>query len=174
MTFAGRVFAAGAQRRGQRLREEERALEVQVHHLVPAALREFVERCAPGSAGVVDEDVQLRLARAVGRGQCAGAFQGGHVGRQRDAGPQRRQFGRGLVARGRLAGRNVDARAGLEEAGSDHASDTARTAGDQGRAALQGKEVVHGGAPVWGETGRQNPPAPQKTSANRVAPPSPG
>src|ERR1700686_2007269 len=48
-------------RRGRRLGEKARGLGVEVHHLVPAALREFVEIRAPGRARIVDENVELRL-----------------------------------------------------------------------------------------------------------------
>src|SRR6266436_4215147 len=51
----------GAQRFCQRLGQEEQRLDIEVHHLVPAALREFVELRAPGSTRIVDQDVELRL-----------------------------------------------------------------------------------------------------------------
>ena len=62
MTFAGRAALAAAQGRGKCLGQEEWRLNVEVHHLVPAAFRELVEIRAPGRPGIVDEDVELRLA----------------------------------------------------------------------------------------------------------------
>jgi hypothetical protein len=75
--------------------------------------------------------------------QVAHTHFGGHVGGQRHARAQRRQFGGGGVAGCGLARRDVDTRASAQEAGRDHAADAARTTGDQGRAARQGEELVH-------------------------------
>ena len=115
----------------QRLGQEEGALEVEVEHLVPAGCGEFLERRTPGRAGVVDQDVQVRLARRVGRHEAADAGLGGHVGGQRLARAQCRQLGGGGVARRGLARRDVDAGARPQEAGRDHAADAARATGDE-------------------------------------------
>ena len=79
------VRGRGAQRLRQRLGQEEQRLDVEVHHLVPAALREFVELRAPCRAGIVDEDVELRLALDDFGGELVAALDRRNVDRQRDA-----------------------------------------------------------------------------------------
>ncbi len=152
MTLAG--FSArggGAQRRGQRLGQEERRLDVEVHHLVPAAFRKLVEIRAPRRAGIVDEDIQLRFALPdLGR-QHLDAGHGGNIDRQRDAFAAifRRQFLGGRLARSGLARGDVDLRRALaEKAGRDHLADAARSPGHQRDAALQRKQILEH-APPW-------------------------
>ena len=100
-----RLARAARQRRVQRLRQEERRLDVQVHDLVPALLGELVERRAPGGAGVVDQDVERAFVRRVGLGQRLRAFDGRHVHRQRRrTSPRARQLRGGRVAGVGLAG----------------------------------------------------------------------
>src|SRR5437762_1280172 len=84
----------------------------------------------PRSAGVVDEDVELRLALRIGGGERMRALDGRHVGRQREARADLIQLGRRLVAGIGLARRDVDARAGCQEARRDHPADAARPTGD--------------------------------------------
>ena len=118
MTLAGRSCARRrAQRLGQRLGQEEQRLDVEVHHLVPAAFREFVELRAPCGAGIVDEDVEFRLALDDFGGELVAAVHGRNVDRQRDAFAA--IFGRELL-RGGLAGAglargDVDLRRALAE-----------------------------------------------------------
>ena len=73
MTLAGRRATPRLQQPVQRLRQEERRLDVEVHDLVPAAFREFLERHAPGGAGVVDQDVELvlMLGESARRAPCS-------------------------------------------------------------------------------------------------------
>ncbi len=157
----GQVVGRGLpEHRRQRLRQEEGRLQVQVDHLVPAAFRKFVERRAPGGAGVVDQDVERALVLGVGLDQRLRAVERRHVGRQRDAVAEGRQLLGGLVAGRGLARRDVDARALRQEAFGDHAADAARAAGDERAAALEREESggVHGvsvsGSWGWAAVGR--------------------
>src|ERR1700682_199317 len=61
---AGAVVGGGRglQELDQALADEEDRLEVQVDHLVPAFLGEFVEGLAPAGTCIVDENVDLLLA----------------------------------------------------------------------------------------------------------------
>ncbi len=63
MTLAG-LSALAAARSGpaSALVRKNSVLTFSVHHLVPAALRKFVEVRAPGGARIVDEDVELGFA----------------------------------------------------------------------------------------------------------------
>jgi len=54
---AGAPAGGGGEELVQLLRQEERRLEIQVHHLVPTAFGELVKRSAPRRTGVVDQDV---------------------------------------------------------------------------------------------------------------------
>ncbi len=129
----------GLERPVQGLGQEERRLEVQVHHLVPAVLGEGVELGEPGGAGVVDQDVELGFVLRKGAGQGLAAFDGRDVLRQRDA--ARSELGGRCVAGGGLARRDVDLGAEGDEAGGDHLADAARAAGDERRAPGEGEEV---------------------------------
>jgi hypothetical protein len=128
-----------AQRFRQRLGQEEQRLDVEVHHLVPAAFGEFVELRAPGRAGIVDEDVELRLQLDDFGGELVAAFDGRDVDRQRDAFAV---IGGGEFFRGRFAGAglargDVDLRRALrEKTGRDHLADAARAARHQRDAAF--------------------------------------
>jgi hypothetical protein len=136
ITLAGRAADARgrAQHRRQRLGEEERRLEVERHHLVPAALREFVEVRAPCRARIVDQDVELRLALADLGGEHLDACHRRDVDRQRDAftGIFAGQFLRGRLAGRRFSRSDVDLRRPLaEKSRRDHPPDAARAAGHQ-------------------------------------------
>ena len=109
----------------QRLRQEERALQVQVHHLVPAGFRELFKRCTPGRTGVVDEDVQVFLARQIGGHQAVHAYLGRHIGRQRHTVPQGREFRRCGITHRRFARRDVDPRTRLQVTLGDHSANAA-------------------------------------------------
>ena len=146
MTLAGlSALAAARKRRRQRLGQEERRLEVEVHHLVPAAFRKLVEIRAPRRAGIVDEDIELRLALPdLGR-QHLDAGHGGNIDRQRDAFAAivGRKLLRGRLARAGLARGDVDlGRALGEKAGRDHLADAARSARHQRDAALERKQIL--------------------------------
>ena len=102
MTLAGPFVARRrAQRFRQRLGQEEHRLDVEVHDLVPAAFGKFVELRAPGRAGIVDEDVELRLQLDDFGGELVAAFDRRNVDRQRDAFAV---IGGRELLRGRLAG----------------------------------------------------------------------
>src|SRR5690606_21482031 len=107
---------------------------------------------APGGAGVVDQDIELRLQAGQALGQRLHALHRRDVLRQGDANAAvLRELGRRLVAGARLARGDVDLRALGDEAGGDHLADAARAAGDQGDAALQREEIGEhsGGPPAW-------------------------
>src|ERR1700677_4870149 len=57
----------------QRLNEEERSLDVQIHDLVPAALGKALDRLTPSRASVVDENVEPGFFRQIEVGQRPGA-----------------------------------------------------------------------------------------------------
>ena len=134
-----------AQRLRQRLGQEEQRLDVEVHDLVPAAFRKFVELRAPCRAGIVDEDVELRLQLDEFGGELVAAFDGRDVDRQRDAFAV---IGGGEFLRGRLAGPglargDVDLRRALrEKTGRDHLADAARPARHQRDAAVERKQIL--------------------------------
>ena len=135
----------GAQRCGQRLGEKERRLDVEVHHLVPAALRKLVEIRTPGCAGIVDQDIELRFALLEFGCQHFNAGKGGNIDRQRDAFAAifGRKFLRGGLARSGLARRDVDFRGALaEKSGCYHLADAARAPGHQRDAALERKQIL--------------------------------
>ena len=100
-------------------------------------------RLTPGRAGVVDQDVQLVLALAHLGGQPPALLLAGEVGGDGDDLPVRRQLGDGGVAGLGLAGADVDARAGLQQAARHHQADAAGAAGDDGDLAGE-VEQVHG------------------------------
>ena len=130
--MGGRRFQCAVQGLGQ----EEGRLQVQVDHLVPAALGEFVEVCAPGGPGVVEQDVELIFLGQIGGGQRLDAIQGRHILRQGDA--LGSQLFRRLQAGRSLARRDVDlGRPGFEVSLGDHFADAARAAGDQSHLAVQ-------------------------------------
>jgi hypothetical protein len=150
---ARRVVGGGRllEERQEGPRQEERRLQVQVEHLVPGRLGERGQRFAPGGPGVVDEDVQLVLPLAHRGGQPDALLLAGQVGRDRPHLPERREPLDGGVPGLGLAGADVDARPGLEEAAGHHQADPAGAAGDHGDLAGQ-VEQVHGhlrsGAPA--------------------------
>src|SRR5690606_38936170 len=141
-----------AQQRRKGLCQKEGGLEVQVHDLVPAVLREVVKRRTPGCAGVVDQDVQLTFVPGKSRHQGVGSFQCGHVSRQRDAVALAGELLGGLVAGGTFSCRDVNPRTLRQKACGNHATDAARAAGDQGGAASKGKKIFHIRS-GWGEGG---------------------
>ena len=136
----GRLAQQGQELLGQ----EEDALDVGVHHLVPAHLGEGLDGRAPGGAGVVHQDVELVLLLRQPGGEGLDAAHLGQVGRQRDAGPAigRSQSLSGGVADIGLARGDVDLGARGQEARGDHLANAARAAGDQGDLAPDGKDVV--------------------------------
>jgi len=144
MTLAGRSARGGLERRMKRLGEKERRLEVEVHDFVPALFGKGIELGEPRGAGVVDENVELRLAHGQRRGERADALDRREVGRHGKAGAALfRQFRRGLLALRRLAGGDIDPRALSKEAARNHLADAAGAAGDEGAAALKRKQIGH-------------------------------
>ena len=151
-----------AQQGQELLGQEEDALDVGVHHLVPAHLGEGLDGRAPGGAGVVHQDVELVLFRRQAGGKGLDAAHLREVGRQGDAGPAigLGQALGGGVADVRLARGDVDLGARCQEARSDHLADAARTAGDQGDLAPDGKDIVeaHGHVSLPGMRPGRIPP----------------
>jgi len=124
MTRAGSA-GVGAKLAEQRGGQVEDAGHVRVEHLGEALGREVLERRPPRDAGVVDQDVQARRPVARRFGERARALGAGHVGRDRVdvaelAQPLRRRRQRLGLARG-----DAHARAGDEQAPSDHLADPA-------------------------------------------------
>ena len=64
----------------------EDALHVERQHPVPGGIVELLEGCAPGVPGVVDQDVQERLAFASAAAATAAGL-GGEIGGQRRHSP---------------------------------------------------------------------------------------
>ena len=123
-----------------RLRQQEEAAHVEVHHLVPGLERMVLGRRAPGGAGVVDEDVDVaersRSPRRPGAATSAGwlAVGGDPVARRC------RAACRSAAASSRSAAlrdAEHDARAGLAERLGDLQAQAARAAGDERGAARQ-------------------------------------
>ncbi len=88
------------QQRQQLLGQKENTLDVGVHDFVPADFRKLIEGSAPGSAGVVHQNIQLRLMRSQLCCQTFNARQVGQIRRQRDALPTidlAQALGRGLA-----------------------------------------------------------------------------
>ena len=122
----GQVVGGGSgEHRGQRLGQEERGFEVQIHHLVPATFWKLVKRRAQGGTCVVDQDVQGFFMLAVGGHQRRDASGGRHIGGQRNTGAKLGQLGRCLVTRSGLAGGDVDPCALGQETFGDHAANAA-------------------------------------------------
>src|SRR5207302_685067 len=95
--------------------------------------------------GVVDEDVQLGLARRDFVGQALALRLRGEISRQRDALADLGELYRHLVAHVGLARRDVDPRTRLDHAARNHQADAARTAGHDCRLAVDREEVAgHG------------------------------
>lgn len=66
MIIPTRALAATRSGSESALRQEERRLQVQVNHFVPAAFRKSIEIFSPRRAGVVDQNVQRRLMLCIG------------------------------------------------------------------------------------------------------------
>src|SRR5262249_8572932 len=111
--------------------QEEDPLDVGIHHFVPARFREFFERRSPCSAGIVDENIELWLARLYFVREEFTSRGRRKVGRDRrtlaDFGQPECSFVDYLF----LARRDIYAGAGFEVSASDHESDAARSAGHQ-------------------------------------------
>ena len=118
----------------QLLGQEEQALDVEVHHLVPAGFGELVEIRAPGRPGIVDQHVEPALARSQFLSQALDLVHLRKIAGQADhlAGVLGVEFGLGLGQLLALAGGDVDPLApGGEEAFEQHLADPAAAAGDQ-------------------------------------------
>ena len=127
----------------QGLGQEKRRFQVQVHHLVPATLGKVVKRRAPGSAGVVDQYIELLLVRREGCCQRLGADNRRDIGGQGDTMTQSRQFARRLITDLRLARRDIDLGSLGQKTRCNHASDTTRATCNQGDSAFKRKKFVH-------------------------------
>ena len=118
------------------LGQEERRLDVQVHHLVPARFWEIGVVRAPGGPGIVDEDIELVFLAGQLGNQFLDAFHGRNVALDRDD-PVAQFLGR-FMQFAALARRDVDAiDTGGEEAFDDHAADPAAPAGHERDAPLE-------------------------------------
>ena len=137
------LAACSLQRLMQRLGQEKRCLDVDIHHLVPTAFREGREIFAPCGAGIVDQNIEARFAREITRRQRFGTSRTRDVAGQRDACTKRRQPFRRRLAGTRLARCDVDLGTGLDETFSDHLADATRPARDQCGAAFDGKQIGH-------------------------------
>ena len=95
---------------------------------------------APGDAGVVDQDVQLVLARERSA-QCLHAFGRGHVALDGPHVAVRREFLPGRCQLLGLASRDVHARSAAQVGLRHGEAEARRTAGNHGSLARDGKEV---------------------------------
>ena len=99
---------------------------------IPRGVVVLVDRRTPRRARVVHEDVQLVLAAADLIGEPAALGFGREVGRDPDALPQLGERSLGLGDGVRLAGRDVDLRAGAHVRLGDHQPDPTGAARDEG------------------------------------------
>ena len=133
------------ERRVQEAGEVEHALHIEIQHPIPCGVVELRKRCAPGGAGIVDEDVETAVLSGDDLvGQSAALVLGGEISGQRDAFADGAELGGDLIADRCLARRHVDLGASFDEATGDHEADTAGTAGDEGDLARDVEEIVHG------------------------------
>ena len=130
-----------SRRREQRLGQEERRLDVEIHHLVEAGLGELVDRGTPGGAGVVDQDVHPILVLVDGTDETTHLVGVAQIGGDRDALAALQRVGRGIARLG-LPGRDVDPHPVVDERLGDHESDPPRSAGHHGHLAAHTEEVL--------------------------------
>ena len=124
----------------QLLREEEGRLDVEVHDLVPAGFGEVEIIDAPGSPGVVDENVELAFAARQFFHQRLDPVDGRQIAL--DADHPVAQFGAGFLDLVDLARADVDAvDARGEEALDNHLADAAAAASHQRNAPLEAEQV---------------------------------
>ena len=128
--------------REERSRAEERAAQVDVHHLVPTLDRHVGERRSIVHGGVVHEQVDSPELRdhALGSASTSASRETSHGRRRARADAERLDGARGLVDRaGELRWRGVgrapdadDVRALVRERERGRAADASRGAGDDG------------------------------------------
>lgn len=126
----------GLEQRGELLRERKHALQVQREQLGPGLVRVAVVGLAPGGARVVDEHVQLGLARRELLGEALAFRERGEVRGQRDGrvrahAGQRVELGAGGCAGFGVARGDVDLGAVDHEGFRDHAADAFGAARDE-------------------------------------------
>ena len=133
---------------GDRLRGEERALEVGVQDLVPIGLGLLEHRLGDRDAGVVDQDVE-RAERALDLVQRAldrGAL--GHIERDaRRATARRSDLPAELLELVRLARGEADRGAAVGQRASKAPAEALRGAGHQGDAAAEVERIAHDDGP---------------------------
>ncbi len=135
--------------REQRPRQVEDGLHVERQHLVPGGVRILGEGRAPVGAGVVDQHVQRRLARP--RSPAPGARPPPRCATSAGIAMQVPSFessAAACVAGFDVARRDVDPRAGLDEAARDHQPDAARAPRDERHLARDREEILHDAPPL--------------------------
>ena len=117
-----------------RLRDEERGALVQRGDGVVVLLGHIEERRRPVGAGVVDQDVERRLASIAARTAARSVTSSTSASALP---PSVADLGRGRLDLGRGARRQHDMRAGLRQGRGCRQADAAAGAGDQGAAAVE-------------------------------------
>ena len=120
------------------------ALDVEIRHRVPALLGDvFQLGVAVADAGVVDQDVQGRLAFGVGPHQRLDAGDRTHVGNQVLTGADCRQLVPFLLQCVLPARGQIDLGSEVDKAFRDHRPDPDRAAGNQRGLARERKQILH-------------------------------
>ena len=120
----------------QSLRQEEQGFDVQVHHAVPAGFGELAKIGAPCRTCIVHQNVDLFLTLGNLCRERKATINGRQIARQ--ANDLIAKFGNGFFDLVDLARADVHAcRAGFQIALDNHLADSARSAGDQGHAAIE-------------------------------------
>ena len=118
---------------------------VDIHDLGPGMIGEGLKRLAPGSAGIVDENVQRVGAAFHLPDQCADTGFGADIAGEPfrfAGGTERVEFGRYAFAVGALARGDHHVGAAMDQCRRRHASNAARSACDQGFLACHRKKIV--------------------------------
>ncbi len=147
---AGGIVVAGCRfkQRQQLLGQREEPRHVDREHTVPSLVRKAFQRLAPGLAGIVDEDMEVRGSRPHLGGQRRHArLRGDIAGKafRRAAGAKRVQLPRHRLACIALARGNQHPRPGLHESLGNHAADAGGAAGHErglARDREQGVQVI--------------------------------
>jgi hypothetical protein len=143
--------ACGPQRRQQRLRQEQRRLQIAADEVVPLFRRHGAERCGVKVRRVVHEHIELArscddvLGHALEGGNVAHVCADGE-GRAR---PRAIQLGGELLGIvGRTVIMNRDVRAGAVQRARDDGADAFRSARDEGPAPVESGVSFRPGHPV--------------------------
>ena len=134
----------GVEQWAKELRQVKDTLHVEREHALPRLLVVVVHRRAPRGTGVVNEDVEMVLARGdlVSESSTLGFAR--QVGRNRDTGAVVRELLRAAASPDfGLTRRDVHRGAGVDEAPRDHLANTATSAGYQYDLARNVKERTH-------------------------------